>query len=246
MPMNTMPAIIAHRGASGHAPENTLAAIELAASAGASWIEIDVNISRDGVPVLHHDDGLARCTDGSGLVIEHDLDALKKLDSGSWFSADFAGEPMASLAECLALAKKRSLGVNLEIKPCSGWEIPTTKAIADLLNSTAELPPILISSFSHIALLHAKLHMPKIARGSLFLVAPPDWQTLTREVSASTIHLHANTLLTQQDVQTFHDNELSVYCYTVNSPERAAQVFNLGVDGIFTNYPAELLDRRAN
>jgi len=78
----TMPAVIAHRGASGHAPENTLAAIHKAHDFGATWIEIDVNISKDGVPVLFHDDGVERCSTGTGLVIEHSLNDLKALDSG--------------------------------------------------------------------------------------------------------------------------------------------------------------------
>jgi len=72
-----MPKIIAHRGASGDAPENTLAAIKMAADHGATWIEIDVNISRDAVPVLFHDDGLSRCSNGKGLVIEHTLTSLQ-------------------------------------------------------------------------------------------------------------------------------------------------------------------------
>ena len=84
-----MPRIIAHRGASGNAPENTLAAIQMASDHGASWIEIDVNISRDGVPVLFHDDGLSRCSNGTGLVIEHSLSSLKSLDAGSWFGDEF-------------------------------------------------------------------------------------------------------------------------------------------------------------
>jgi len=99
-----MPKIIAHRGASGDAPENTLAAIKMAADHGATWIEIDVNISRDAVPVLFHDDGLSRCSNGKGLVIEHTLTSLQSLDAGAWFSDKFTGERIATLDECLALA----------------------------------------------------------------------------------------------------------------------------------------------
>ncbi|MEM7260288.1 MAG: glycerophosphodiester phosphodiesterase family protein [Pseudomonadota bacterium] len=236
-----MPQIIAHRGASAHAPENTLAAIQAAADAGATWIEIDVNISRDGIAVLHHDDGLERCTDGSGLVIEKDLAALRDLDSGSWFNQSFQGEQIATLEECIALANRLSLGINLEIKPCSGWEIPTTQRIAKTITAADQLPPMVISSFSHIALIEVKKHLPDIPRGSLFLVAPPDWQALTDEVAASTIHLHANSLLNRTDVDAFHQHGLGVYCYTVNTTEEATEIFNLGVDGVFTNYPQELL-----
>ena len=173
-PTSQMPKIVAHRGASGDAPENTLAAIRMAADHGATWIEIDVNISRDAVPVLFHDDGLSRCSNGDGLVIEHTLESLQSLDMGTWFSAEFAGERIATLDECLALALELKLGINLEIKPCSGWELPTTDAIAELLNSKSTLPPIVISSFSHVAMLRSARLLPSLPRSCLYLVAPPD------------------------------------------------------------------------
>lgn len=236
-----MPRIIAHRGASGNAPENTLAAIQMASDHGASWIEIDVNISRDGVPVLFHDDGLSRCSNGTGLVIEHSLSSLKSLDAGSWFGDEFKGEGIPTFEECLELASRLKLGINLEIKPCSGWEIPTTDAIADLLNQTAELPPIVVSSFSHTAMQRAAELLPHLPRSCLYLVAPPDWQTLTTEVGASNIHLHANSLLDKQKTESYKDHGLGVYCYTVNTADQASDLFSLGVDGVFTNYPKELL-----
>lgn len=233
--------ITAHRGASGEAPENTLAAIQLAADAGAQWIEIDVNISRDGTPVLHHDDGLGRCSNGQGLVIENTLKELLTLDSGSWFSDRFKGEKIATLEQCLDLCIQLNLSINLEIKPCSGWEIPTTDQIAHLLSKRKNLPNILISSFSHIALQHAAEHLPDIPRASLFLVAPPDWQALTTEVGATNIHLHSNSLLNKSAVKKFHDGGLGVYCYTVDSIEEAETLFAMGVDGVFSNLPGLLL-----
>lgn len=240
-PAGRMPEIVAHRGASGDAPENTLAAIRMAADHGATWIEIDVNISRDAVPVLFHDDGLSRCSNGDGLVIEHTLQSLQSLDTGTWFSENFAGERIATLDDCLALALELNLGINLEIKPCSGWEIPTTGAIAKLLNSKSTLPPVVVSSFSHIAMQQAATLLPEIPRSCLYLVAPPDWQSLTSEVGASNIHLHANSLLTKAMTDEYKAQGLGVYCYTVNTVEDARKVFDAGVDGIFTNYPKALL-----
>ncbi len=236
-----MPKIIAHRGASGDAPENTLAAIQMAADHGATWIEIDVNISRDGVPVLFHDDGLSRCSDGDGLVIEHTLESLQSLDAGAWFADSFAGQRIATLDECLTLALELKLGINLEIKPCSGWELPTTNAIADLLNSKSELPPIVVSSFSHVAMLRAAKQLPDLPRSCLYLVAPPDWQALAGETGASNIHLHANSLLTKAMTDDYKKQGLGVYCYTVNTTDDAAKMFETGVDGVFTNHPKALL-----
>ena len=236
-----LPKITAHRGASGDAPENTLAAIRLAANQGAKWIEVDVNISRDGVPVLHHDDGVERCSDGHGLVIEHPAAYLRSLDSGSWYSPEFNGEVIATLDECLDTAIELDLSINLEIKPSSGWEIPTTDQIGKLLSSRRKLPDIVISSFSHLALQRSFELLKEIPRSSLFLVAPPDWQSLTQEVEASNIHVHSNSLLDKATVQSFHDSDLGVYCYTVDSISEAAALFDIGVDGVFTNYPGRLL-----
>ncbi len=244
-PERQMPKIIAHRGASGDAPENTLAAIRMAADHGATWIEIDVNISRDAVPVLFHDDGLSRCSNGDGLVIEHTLANLQSLDTGTWFSESFAGERIATLDECLTLALELELGINLEIKPCSGWELPTTDAIASLLNSKPALPPIVVSSFSHIAMSQAAKLLPDLPRSCLYLVAPPDWQTLVTETGASNIHLHANSLLTKAMTDDYKKQNLGVYCYTVNTAEDATRLFDLGVDGVFTNYPKALLQALA-
>ena len=242
---HNLPKITAHRGASGNAPENTLAAIRLAAGEDAQWIEIDVNISRDGVPVLHHDDGLERCSNGQGLVIEHPLDYLRSLDSGSWFAEKFKGEKIATLDECLDLAIELNLGINLEIKPSSGWELPTTEHIAKLLTARQTLPGIVISSFSHIALQRAHQLIAEIPRASLFLVPPPDWQQLTREIEATNIHLHSNSLLTRTVVQDFHEQGLGVFCYTVDQAQEATSLLEIGVDGVFTNHPGQMLQHFA-
>lgn len=238
---DNLPRITAHRGASGNAPENTLAAIRLAAAHGAECIEVDVNISSDGVPVLHHDDGVERCSNGHGLVIEHPAAHLQTLDCGSWFSDEFSGEKIATLDQCLDLALELNLSINLEIKPCSGWELPTTDQIAKLLSERANRPQIVISSFSHIALQRAYQLIAEIPRASLFLVAPPDWQELTRDVAASNIHLHSNSLLRKESVDSFHEHGLGVFCYTVDDAAEATSLFKLGVDGVFTNYPQRML-----
>lgn len=238
---DNLPKITAHRGASGQAPENTLAAIRLAAEQGARWIEIDVNISRDGVPVLHHDDSIDRCSNAKGLVIEHTADFLQSVDSGSWFGEEFRGEKIATLDQCLDLALALNLSINLEIKPSSGWEIPTTDQIAKLLRSRSLLPEIVISSFSHVALMRARQIIAEIPRASLFLVAPPDWQALTKEVASSNIHLHSNSLLDEAEVESFQENGLGVYCYTVDDPDEAAVLFAMGVNGVFTNHALRLL-----
>lgn len=108
-------AVIAHRGASAYAPENTLAAFELAVAMHADWYELDCLLTLDNQVIVTHDGTLDRCTNGEGAVAEKTLDQLKTLDAGGWFDPKFAGEPMPTLAESLAMAKNR-IGVYVEIK----------------------------------------------------------------------------------------------------------------------------------
>lgn len=110
--------VIAHRGASAYAPENTLAAFALAAEMGADWFELDCRLTKDGHVALLHDNDLKRSTNGEGLFTEKTLAELKTLDAGSWFSPDFAGEPLPTLGEALDLAKDR-IGVYIEVKSCA-------------------------------------------------------------------------------------------------------------------------------
>jgi glycerophosphoryl diester phosphodiesterase len=108
-------AVIAHRGASAYAPENTLAAFELAVDMKADWYELDCLLAKDDTVIVSHDNDVDRCTDGKGLITEKTLAELKALDAGTWYDPKFAGERLPTLAESLAMAKDR-IGVYVEIK----------------------------------------------------------------------------------------------------------------------------------
>ncbi len=125
-------AVIAHRGASAYAPENTLVAYEKAIELGADWFELDVTLTRDGQLIVIHDGDLDRTTNGQGKVVQKSLDELKKLDAGSWFSNTYAGESMPTLVEALDCAKGRA-GIYIEIK-----DMGTARATAGSLLKAAE------------------------------------------------------------------------------------------------------------
>lgn len=108
--------VIAHRGGSSQAPENTLAAFALAARSGADWFELDCQLSRDGEVMVLHDSTLERTTNGKGYLAAFDLKDLKELDAGKWKNARFAGERLPTLEEALLLARKEGIGVYIEIK----------------------------------------------------------------------------------------------------------------------------------
>src|SRR5205823_7284106 len=108
--------VVGHRGAMGHRPENTLASFEYAVAHGADWIELDVHLTRDGALAVIHDEAVDRTTDGHGLVNDHTLAELKKLDAGTWFAPEFAGQRIPSLDEVLVWARERNTVVDIEIK----------------------------------------------------------------------------------------------------------------------------------
>ncbi len=111
-----LPRVIGHRGLAARAPENTLAGFAEAARLGVGWIELDVQLTSDGVPVVFHDDRLERTTDGRGCLTETSFADLRRLDAGRWFSDRFAGQRVPSLAETLTFLIDAGLGLNLEIK----------------------------------------------------------------------------------------------------------------------------------
>lgn len=247
--------IIAHRGASGDAPENTLAALSLAADHGASCAEIDVSISSDGIPYVHHDDKLDRCTTGQGLLCEHSAAELDLLDASKGMP-DFAGEPLPRLSAVFDLLIARGLGLNLEIKPRKGLEEDTVEAICTLIEDRwpAHLP-LVFSSFNWSSLGMAMTRLPRVPRALLVGPIPDNWQALVTEYGCRNIHCDGASLKPEQ-TRKLRQAGLGIYCYTVNDTTLAERLFDLegdkranaprigdsdtGVHGIFTDYPKRL------
>ena len=228
--------IVAHRGASGDAPENTLAALELAATMGARCVEIDVSISADKVPFVHHDHTLQRCTSGEGKLREHTAAQLDSLTAGKNMPG-FDAEPLPRLSAVLDLLVHSGLGLNLEIKPADGLEEATVVAICDEITKLwpARLP-LVFSSFSHQSLDIAKVLRPDVARAPLVGAVPADWQRLMDQHQAQNLHC-AHDKLKPDSAKAVIDAGYGLYCYTVNDAQLAEVLFDWGVHGIFTDYP---------
>lgn len=240
--MIALPKIIAHRGASGSAPENTLAAFRAAAAAGATWVEFDASLTSDERPVVFHDDALDRTTDGHGLLADTSFEVVKHLDAGSWFGAAFAGEVVPTLEEVLEILADLSLCFNMEIKPDLGREVQTAEIALATVAETwpAERPQPLISSFSRVSVGVAKERAPHLPRSFLFDRRPVDW----REVGASLelFGFGANQAhLDAVQVAEMKEAGYRISAYTVNTLERATLLFNWGVDAVFTDHPGLLL-----
>jgi glycerophosphoryl diester phosphodiesterase len=239
--------IIAHRGASAAAPENTLAAIRLAAAEGARWVEVDVKLSRDGVCILMHDDLLRRTTNGRGEVAQYDLDELQRLDAGSWFSRRFAGERIPTLVATIELALELDLDLNLEIKPCPGRQHETAIATVETLRRhwPEGRPWPLLSSFAVASLEEVRLRAPEMPRGLLIGRPTRRGRGMLDRLDCVTLHCDARRI-SKSLVDTLTATGRPVLCYTVNDPHRARRLLKMGVSSIITDRPADLgsaLDR---
>jgi glycerophosphoryl diester phosphodiesterase len=233
--------IIAHRGASAAAPENTLSAIREAAAEGASWIEVDVKLSRDSACILMHDDLLRRTTNGRGEVAQYDLDELKRLDAGSWFAKRYAGEPVPTLVEAIALCTELGLDMNIEIKPCPGRQHETAIRLVETLRAhwPEGRPWPLLSSFAVASLEEARLHAPEIPRG--LLIGRPTRRALDMLARLECATLHCDAKRASKDlVRTMQQSGRPLLCYTVNDPVRARRLLDLGVASIITDQPAAM------
>lgn len=247
--------VIAHRGASFAAPENTFAAFTLAAGMKADMIELDVQLSADGIPVVFHDDHLDNRTNGTGLISDLELRELKKLDAGSWYSPDFAGERIPELDEVLKWAKGRIL-LNIEIKPAKAEidaltrsEAMTThfetresgaeKKVLELIRKHEMNHQVVISSFSYPVLRRVRnadktlptavLYNPKISGSS----TPPE---LVRLLGAHAFHCSSEQITSSRAAQ-LKEEKIPFLIYTVNDPAEMDKLIGLGAAGIFTDKP---------
>jgi glycerophosphoryl diester phosphodiesterase len=238
-----IPKVIGHRGARAYAPENTLASIHTAADLGIEWVEIDVKLTRDGVPVIFHDDELNRTTNGSGLVAETDFKTIEELDAGLWFGDSFMGEKIPTLEEALNAIIDRNLGVNLEIKPCPGREKETAEVMLDVATRIwpEDSPPPLISSFSHVSLESAMDVMAEWPRGLLIDEYLPNWKELAAHLDVHTINIDGNTV-TRDQMAEYLDYGKPILAYTINDPAKAKLLMSWGVSSVFSDCPDVIRD----
>lgn len=236
-----VPKIIGHRGAAGHAPENTVAGFRKARDLGVRWVEFDVQLSRDGHVILFHDDTLGRTTGGRGAVGSLTLAALQQLDAGVWFGPEFRGERIPTLSEAMVALGELGLGANVEIKPAPGRAAETARAVADLLQREwpAGLPAPLISSFAVEAVQVMRDTAPEFPRALLARELPADWKGRLRDLGCTGVHC-AHDRLKAVPAAEIIEAGYALRCYTVNERKRAETLFRWGVDSVFTDYPDRL------
>lgn len=238
-----LPKVIGHRGACGYAPENTLESIRTAADIGVKWVELDVKLTRDAVPIIFHDEELARTTNGSGLVAQTDYADIQTLEAGSWFADSFAGIKIPTLEEAVDVLLEHGLGLNLEIKPCPGREKETAEAALDILSQIwDEHDKLLISSFQHVSLEAARDVANDWARGLLIGdEMPENWQEMADYLDVQTVNL-GTKFITQDICEDVMNEEYGLLAYTVNDPLEARRLQQWGVDCVFSDTPDVILE----
>ncbi len=241
-----MPRVIGHRGAAGHAPENTLASFNKAARLGVRWVEFDVRLTGDGALMVFHDDTLERTTDGKGRVSDTTAAAMAKLDAGSWFGRAFVGEPVPTLEAALVALERLGLGANIEIKSDSAAarEAETGRAVAQALRASwpKALPAPLISSFRIPALKAVGDGAPEFPRALLTIEIDAEWRRQAEALNCVAVHCREREL-TPKLARRVLEHGYGLRCFTVNDKKRAETLFKWGVEGVFSDYPDRLLAR---
>lgn len=239
-----MALLIAHRGRSAVAPENTMAAFEAAVAAGFPWVETDVDLLADGTPVLLHDATLDRTTDGTGPVHELRAPDLARHDAGSHFSPTYADQRIPRLSELVDLANRTGLCLNLELKLSEATPARQAEYVDAVMHQVHRLrTDLILSSFDHelLALFHRT--DPRIATAPLFHMGRARvWREIARQTGARFLHPH-HAEITRGFVAEIREAGLRVNTWTVNSPGRARKLAEYGVHGICTDGAPELTPR---
>ncbi len=230
--------IIGHRGLASLAPENTLASIKLAHQHNIQWIEADASILGDDTVVLCHDDTLNRCSNGQGSLLAINQSDLIQLDAGSWFSKEFTGEPIPTLAQALTLLSQFNMGFNLELKAQAGVSPDkTVNLIFPIVQKFWKSnKPLLISSFDHDILRIYRQQDKQQAIGPLYEQIDAHWHNTMQELNA--ISLHCDWLnLTPAQAHSIKAAGYQLVIYTCNDRASARQLLAMGVDSIISDSP---------
>jgi glycerophosphoryl diester phosphodiesterase len=230
---------IAHRGASGHAPENTLAAVQRAVELGADAVELDFHQTADGRLIALHDFSLKRTTGVPGMAGSLRLKEIKALDAGSWWDRTFRKERIPTLEEVLETCRNRIL-LHLELKMGSSLYPGIESRVVKTVNDLKVRDAVTVSSYDTEALRRVREADRRIPLGLLTrLKGPGPVLRLAESISARSLHVSTKRL-TPRLLHETQDRGLRVYVYTVNGIRSMKHYIEMGVDGLFTNFPDRL------
>jgi glycerophosphoryl diester phosphodiesterase len=236
--LEILPQIIAHRGASAYAPENTLAAFAKALDLGCRYVECDVMLSADGEPFVFHDEKLKRTTNGKGKLGQVNTAYLQSLDAGRWFARRYRGEKILHLRELLQWLVGANVQANIEIKPFPGTVEQTASVV--LAHIQRYWPPNkslpLISSFELDALKLCRSLAPELPLGLLLDKWNNNWQQTAEDLQCYSVHCN-QSILSATRAKQIKQQDFKLLAYTVNHRRIAKKLFAWGVDAVFSDYP---------
>ena len=235
------PIIIAHRGASAVAPENTVSAFLKAVETKADAVELDIRITCDNEIVVIHDSRLDRTTNGHGRVSDFTLEEIKKLDAGSWFHSKFYKEQIPTFSEIIESLTQK-VGINIEIKPSNTQQNIIIRKCVELIQKNKLHKRVLISSFQHRLTQKIKLIDKNILTGIIYspmihLGAKP--ANLVTKYKADAFIISKN-YLRENIVRDVQSCGAIVLVYTVENYDDFRRMSKFGVDGVMTNSPSSI------
>ncbi|HCV42934.1 MAG TPA: glycerophosphodiester phosphodiesterase [Bacteroidetes bacterium] len=247
MVANKRPLIIAHRGASGSSPENTMAAFRKSVHAGADMIELDVRLTQDFHLVVHHDRNVRRTTNGRGNIWDLTLQQLRSLDAGSWFSPKFQRERIPTLREVMEFLLPTRVNLNVEVKTDGDPRKRThfEECVILIIMEKKFEERTLVSSFDHKFLKHMHELFPGIKTGALYhpvrdVRKKPS--TLCSRIGASAF-ICSRTQLRQRIIDDVRAHKLVLATYGINTPQHFDAILDLGVDAMVTDWPEKMVKR---
>jgi glycerophosphoryl diester phosphodiesterase len=249
------PLIIAHRGASSHAPENTLAAFRAAIDAGADGVEFDVQLTKDGVPVVFHDYDLRRIGSTGRKVCDLTAEEIARVDVGKWFesksgNSDFVGESVPTLASVLDLLAGFHGRVYIELKADNKDTIGLVDAVCDAIRDSPLLPQMIVKSFRLSVIPEVGERLPEVKTAALFAPKVMDYLrrkkhiiALARELGADELSLHCS-LASKKLCSLAADAGIPLTIWTAENTKWIERARDRGVHAIITNDPAKMLAAR--
>lgn len=233
------PWIIAHRGYSAAAPENTLAAVDAARLVGADWIEVDLHVSADGTPTVIHDQTVDRTTDGTGAVEKMGDDALSRLDAGSWAGPGFAGQRLPRLDTLLRDVSERGGRLLLELK--GEWSPGAVASVAGSIIDAGTADRTIVQSFAASTLAHLRDIAPMVERCLLRTMPREEDMALIEELEIFAYNPSERGFFLRRGIMNqYLESGCGVFVWTVDDHRSWEKLLGAGVQGIITNRPAAL------
>ena len=235
-----MSKVCGHRGAAFFKPENTIPSFQWCVDNKIAWAECDVQLTKDNIPIIFHDESLERISNAKIILKETLYDEIKSIDAGSWFSKKFSNEKIPTLEELLLFSKSNDLNLNLELKfyePVDNkYRQKLVRSVFSAIKKTQTTKQILISSFDFKSLKHSRQLSNNIPLGLLFETLPSNWHSKANEIRTSTIHLdYEKTSIGQ--IKEISDKSFKPFVFTCNNPKKINMLWRFGLAGVITDNP---------